>query len=189
MTPIVSAWMVRDADVFPAPLHPANTIALGIVSAIRSLLATCGQPFHQAPHFLSVDGRLTPALTNRTAHGEPVGPHVAQGGDLGRPERAGQREAGPRRATALAEDLLSALPPVSDEATGNVVARYARNETPEIACAATRALPIVPPAPPTFSITIDWPSDFDIASVTMRATISLGPPAGNGTTTVIACVG
>jgi serine/threonine-protein kinase len=59
--------------------------------------------------------------------------------------RAALERVEPRLATpgasALAEDLLSALPAVADEATGNVVARYARNETPEIACAATRALP------------------------------------------------
>src|SRR3954464_12932253 len=46
--------------------------------------------------------------------------------------------------------------------------------------AATRALPIVPPAPPTFSITMDWPRIFPICSVTMRATTSLGPPPGTG---------
>jgi hypothetical protein len=45
--------------------------------------------------------------------------------------------------------------------------------------------PIVPPAPPTFSMIMDWPRIFPICSVTMRATTSLGPPAGNGTTTVM----
>jgi hypothetical protein len=54
---------------------------------------------------------------------------------------------------------------------------------------ATRAEPIVPPAPPTFSITMVWPSTLPICSATMRATTSLGPPAGNGTTTVIGRAG
>src|SRR6267378_8453914 len=31
----------------------------------------------------------------------------------------------------------------------------------------------------------DWPSTLPICSVTIRATTSLGPPAGNGTTTVM----
>jgi hypothetical protein len=47
----------------------------------------------------------------------------------------------------------------------------------------------VPPAPPTFSITSDWPSVLAMCSVTMRATTSLGPPAENGTTTVIGLAG
>jgi hypothetical protein len=45
--------------------------------------------------------------------------------------------------------------------------------------------PSVPPAPPTFSTTICWPRSFDIASATRRVTVSVGPPAANGTTTVI----
>src|SRR5947207_10883509 len=49
---------------------------------------------------------------------------------------------------------------------------------------ATRPLPSVPPAPPTFSITMVWPSTLPIWSATIRATTSLGPPAGKGTTTV-----
>src|SRR5258708_31963055 len=44
---------------------------------------------------------------------------------------------------------------------------------------------MVPPAPPIFSIMMDWPRIFDIWLVTMRATTSLAPPAGNGTITVI----
>jgi hypothetical protein len=35
------------------------------------------------------------------------------------------------------------------------------------------------------SITMDWPRILPICSVTMRATTSLGPPAGKGTTTVM----
>jgi hypothetical protein len=40
-----------------------------------------------------------------------------------------------------------------------------------------------------FSITSVWPSERPIASATMRATTSLGPPAGNGTTTVMERLG
>jgi hypothetical protein len=36
----------------------------------------------------------------------------------------------------------------------------------------------MPPAPPTFSITICWPSDFDIASWMMREIASVAPPGG-----------
>src|SRR6516225_11684398 len=61
----------------------------------------------------------------------------------------------------------------------------ARSVYPSGGAAATRALPIVPPAPVTFSMTMDCPSTFDICSVTTRATTSLGPPAGNGTTTLM----
>ena len=46
-------------------------------------------------------------------------------------------------------------------------------------------MPVVPPAPATFSITICWPSVRDMCSATMRATTSVGPPAANGTTMVI----
>ena len=46
-------------------------------------------------------------------------------------------------ATALAEDLLKALPGVPNEATAAVVARYARSETPALALVATAALPKV----------------------------------------------
>jgi serine/threonine-protein kinase len=59
--------------------------------------------------------------------------------------RAGLERVEPRLATAgateLAEDLLAALPPVADEATGNVVARYVRMPAASLACAATRSLP------------------------------------------------
>jgi hypothetical protein len=43
---------------------------------------------------------------------------------------------------------------------------------------------MLPPAPVTFSITTVWPSDPFIASARMRASVSVGPPAGNGTTIV-----
>src|SRR6516164_7441765 len=61
----------------------------------------------------------------------------------------------------------------------------ARSVYPSEGAAATRALPIVPPAPLTFSITIQCPRTLPICSVTTRATTSLGPPAGNGTTTLM----
>src|SRR5262249_49798981 len=61
----------------------------------------------------------------------------------------------------------------------------ARSVYPSEGAAATRALPIVPPAPPTFSMTMDCPRVFPTCSVTARATTSLGPPAGNGTTTLM----
>src|SRR5471032_970872 len=48
---------------------------------------------------------------------------------------------------------------------------------------------MVPPAPPTFSTIIVWPSDFIMLCATRRATVSVGPPAPNGTTMVIARVG
>lgn len=44
-------------------------------------------------------------------------------------------------ATPLAEDLLKALPPIPDEATADLVARYARSDVPTLALLATQALP------------------------------------------------
>jgi hypothetical protein len=46
-------------------------------------------------------------------------------------------------ATALAEDLLKALPSVHDEAAGVIVARFARSDAPGLALVATTALPKV----------------------------------------------
>jgi len=43
---------------------------------------------------------------------------------------------------------------------------------------------MVPPAPLTFSMITDWPSALLMRSLTMRATISVTPPAANGTITV-----
>src|SRR5437764_191948 len=40
---------------------------------------------------------------------------------------------------------------------------------------------MLPPAPPTFSITIGWPSCSRIFSAMMRAAASVDPPGGNGT--------
>src|SRR5436853_6032336 len=40
---------------------------------------------------------------------------------------------------------------------------------------------MVPPAPPTFSMTTGWPSDTLMRSATTRARMSEPPPAGNGT--------
>jgi hypothetical protein len=50
---------------------------------------------------------------------------------------------------------------------------------------ATRPIPSVPAAPVTFSITICCPSVCDIRLVRMRASASVGPPAPNGTISVI----
>ena len=47
----------------------------------------------------------------------------------------------------------------------------------------------VPPAPVTFWMTMFWPSSLPIGSAMRRVTVSVGPPAENGTTTVIGCVG
>ena len=48
---------------------------------------------------------------------------------------------------------------------------------------------VAQPGEETFSMTKDCPRIVPICSVTTRATTSLGPPAGNGTTTVIGLVG
>src|SRR5258706_12371682 len=50
---------------------------------------------------------------------------------------------------------------------------------------ATRLPAIVPPAPAVFSITSGWPSERPMRSPRMRAIVSVGPPAANGTTTGI----
>jgi hypothetical protein len=50
---------------------------------------------------------------------------------------------------------------------------------------ATLLVAIVPPAPAVFSMMMLWPpSGFLIASARSRATLSVGPPAANGTTIV-----
>src|SRR3954465_7436397 len=48
----------------------------------------------------------------------------------------------------------------------------------------TRLTPMLPPAPVTFSTTTVWPRLFVIRSAMIRAIVSVGPPAENGTTTV-----
>ena len=48
---------------------------------------------------------------------------------------------------------------------------------------------IVPPAPKAFSMMMGWPSSFDIDCAVTRATVSVAPPAANGTSKVIARVG
>src|SRR6478609_2355933 len=52
-------------------------------------------------------------------------------------------------------------------------------------CASNRPAPMLPPAPVTFSMTTGWPSEVLMRSATMRASVSTGPPAANGTTIVI----
>ncbi len=44
---------------------------------------------------------------------------------------------------------------------------------------------MVPPAPVTFSAITGWPSEVFMRSLTTRATMSVAPPAANGTITVI----
>jgi hypothetical protein len=46
-------------------------------------------------------------------------------------------------------------------------------------------MPVVPPAPATFSMMICWPSVRDMCSPTMRAVTSVGPPAAKGTIIVM----
>src|SRR4051812_23932062 len=48
---------------------------------------------------------------------------------------------------------------------------------------------MLPPAPVTFSTTTVCPRLFVIRSATIRAIVSVGPPAENGTTTVTGRVG
>ena len=43
----------------------------------------------------------------------------------------------------------------------------------------------MPPAPPMFSITIGWPSDFSMLFWMMRAIASVAPPGANGTIMVM----
>src|SRR5262249_14885729 len=51
---------------------------------------------------------------------------------------------------------------------------------PSGAARAARAVPIVPFAPPTFSMIIGWPSDSRIGSGKKRPTVSPGPPGRGG---------
>jgi len=51
------------------------------------------------------------------------------------------------------------------------------------------ALPMVPPAPPRLSTTIDWPSTSLILSAMIRPTMVVLPPGGNGTISVIGRLG
>ena len=48
---------------------------------------------------------------------------------------------------------------------------------------------MLPPAPPTFSMTTVWPSGARIASAMMRAVVSVEPPGGNGEISVTGRVG
>ena len=60
---------------------------------------------------------------------------------------------------------------------------------PSGAAWATRAAPIAPLAPATFSTTTGWPSAAVSRSLTMRAMVSVFPPAAYGTTAVMGRVG
>src|SRR5438105_8383093 len=46
-------------------------------------------------------------------------------------------------------------------------------------------MPRLPPAPARLSTITFWPSDFDIVVARMRAMMSAGPPAANGTIMMI----
>jgi hypothetical protein len=48
---------------------------------------------------------------------------------------------------------------------------------------------MVDPAPVTFSMTMGWPSEARMPSLKILPSVSVGPPAGNGTIIVIGCVG
>ena len=54
---------------------------------------------------------------------------------------------------------------------------------------ATEAVPVRPPAPARFSITTVCPSSAANLSPRMRAKVSAGPPAGNGTTNLMVLLG
>jgi len=56
---------------------------------------------------------------------------------------------------------------------------------PSGAARATVAAATVAPAPRLFSTTTAWPSALPIGTASARATTSVGPPAANGTTSVI----
>ena len=60
---------------------------------------------------------------------------------------------------------------------------------PSGAAFATTAVPTVPPAPPRFSITTGCPNSLLSPSATTRPTMSVEPPGGNGTISVIGLVG
>src|SRR5207253_11085473 len=49
--------------------------------------------------------------------------------------------------------------------------------------------PTVPPPPALLSITIGWPMNFDALSAIARIEMSVDPPAGHGTISVIGLVG
>ena len=57
--------------------------------------------------------------------------------------------------------------------------------SPSGAARATRPTPMLPPAPVTFSMMIDCPSEVRMCSARMRASVSVGPPAEYGTIRVM----
>src|SRR3977135_2878395 len=56
-----------------------------------------------------------------------------------------------------------------------------RNVYPSGAALITDWVAILPPAPPRFSMTTCWPRRSDSHWAILRATMSVGPPGGNGT--------
>ena len=59
-----------------------------------------------------------------------------------------------------------------------------RSVWPSGAARATLSAPTLPPAPERFSTTTDWPSSAWYLGCRMRATMSISPPGGYGTTMV-----
>src|SRR3954466_9133481 len=57
------------------------------------------------------------------------------------------------------------------------------------AAAAMVAGPTVPPPPALLSMTMGWPMNFDALSAIARIEMSVDPPAGHGTISVIGLVG
>src|SRR3712207_2104014 len=90
---------------------------------------------------------------------------------------------GARASTATASKLLSASQGVRCD-----TAEVAKEEDvtisvwPSAAACATCAAPIAPPAPARFSTTKGWPVRACSRSASGRATTSLEPPGGKGTT-------
>src|SRR6266851_6930001 len=60
---------------------------------------------------------------------------------------------------------------------------------PSGAARATRPTPMLPPAPVVFSTTTVCPSALPMRCAMIRPSVSVGPPAENGTTIVTACAG
>ena len=82
----------------------------------------------------------------------------------------------------ILRDLLSLAPPGIDELYALTFLGVAIDER-HFECI------IVDPAPVTFSTMMGWPSDIRMPSLKIRPSVSVGPPAGNGTIIVMGCEG
>src|SRR5215475_15418078 len=67
--------------------------------------------------------------------------------------------------------------------------RYADAHCERANARLARPTPMTPDAPVIFSISIGWPSETRIRSLTMRVSVSRGPPAPYGTISVTGRVG